>query len=99
MPYRPQCNGQYECFNSTLISMIGTLPTETKITWQEHLPTLIHAYNSICSNATGFSPFYLMYGGQPMLPINVQFGVRTPDSFFHITWLYSKAPEKIRMGI
>ena len=38
-PYRPQCNGQCECFNSTLISMIGTLPTETKIKFAR---TIIH---------------------------------------------------------
>ena len=59
--------------------MIGTLPIEAKIIWQEHLPTLVHAYNSSLSNATGFSQFYLMYGIKPMLPIDVQFGVRTPD--------------------
>ena len=29
-PYRPQTNGQCECFNSTLISMIGTLPPTQK---------------------------------------------------------------------
>ena len=79
MPHRPQCNGQCEHFNSALISMIGTLPTEAKISWQEHLPTLVHAYNSSHSNATGFSPFYLMYGRKPNIPINFQFGVRTPD--------------------
>ena len=27
-PYRPQCNRQCEHFNITIISMIGTLPTE-----------------------------------------------------------------------
>ena len=59
--------------------MIGTLPTEAKIRWQEHLPTLVHAYNISCANTTGFSPFYLLYHRQPMLPINVQFGVRTPN--------------------
>ena len=78
-PYRPQCNGQCECFNVTLISMIGTLQTEAKINWQEQLPTLVHVYNCSHSNATGFSPFYLMFGRHPMLPIDVQFGVRTPD--------------------
>ena len=79
MPYRPQGNGQCECFNSALISMIGTLPTEAKIRWQEHLPTFVHAFNSSHSNTTGFSPFYLMYGTHPVLPNAVQFGVRTPD--------------------
>ena len=78
-PYRPQYNGQCECFNATLISMIGTLPTEAKINWQEQLSTLVHAYNCSHLNAKGFSPFYLMFGRHPMLPIDVQFGVRTPD--------------------
>ena len=59
--------------------MIGTLPMEAKINWQEHLPTLVHAYNCSKSNATGFSPFSLMFGRHPMLPINEQLGVRTPD--------------------
>ena len=78
-PYRPQCNGQYECFNATLMSVIGTLPTEAKINWQEQLPILVHAYNCSHLNVTGFSHFYLMLGRQSMLPINMQFGVLTPD--------------------
>ena len=28
--YRPQTNGQCECFNATLISMLGTLPPNAK---------------------------------------------------------------------
>ena len=59
--------------------MIGSLPIEVKIKWQEQLPTLVHAYNCCHSNATGFSPYYLLYRRQPMLPIDVHFGVRTPD--------------------
>ena len=60
--------------------MIGTLPTEAKISWQEQLSTLVHAYNCSHSNATGFSPFYWIFGRHPMLPIDEQFGVRTPDT-------------------
>ena len=78
-PYRPQCNRQCEHFNATLISMIGPLTTEAKINWQEQIPTLVHAYNCSHSNAAGFSSFYLMYGRHPMLPIDIQFGVQTPD--------------------
>ena len=59
--------------------MIGTLPTEAKINWQEQLPNLVHAYNYSHSNVTGFCPFYLLYGRQPMLPIDVQFGVWAQD--------------------
>ena len=59
--------------------MIGTLPTGVKLHWQEQLSTLVHAYNCSHLNAMGFSPFYLMFGRHPMLPIDEQFGVRTPD--------------------
>ena len=60
-----------------LISMIGTLPTVAKSNWKEQLSTLVHAYNCSHSNAMGFSPFYVMFGRHPMLPIDVQFGVGT----------------------
>ena len=43
--YHPQTNGQCECFNVTLISMLGTLPKKPKSTWMEQVPTLVHAYN------------------------------------------------------
>ena len=46
-PYRPQTNGQCGKFNSTLINMIGTLPVELKQNWQDHVNTLVHAYNCI----------------------------------------------------
>ena len=69
------CNRRCECFNATLILMIDTLPTEAKINWQEQLSTLVHAYNCSHLNATGFSPFYLMFGRHPMLSIDIQFGV------------------------
>ena len=60
-PYRPQTNGQCEKFNSTLINMIGTLPSKLKYNWQEHVNTLVHAYNCMDTTATNFSPHYLMF--------------------------------------
>ena len=59
--------------------MRGTLPTEAKFNCQEQLSTLVHGYNWGHLNATGFSPFYLMFGKHPMLPIYIQFGVRSLD--------------------
>ena len=40
---------------------------------------LVHAYNCTRSNVTGFSPYFPMYGRQPMLPIDTELSVQTPD--------------------
>ena len=72
--YHLQMNGQCECFNVTLISMLGTLPEKPKSTSREQIPTLVHAYNCTRNNATGFSPYYLMFGCKPHLSIDLIFG-------------------------
>ena len=74
-PYHPQTNGQCEGFNSTLINMLGTLPKEKKSEWKNHIGTLVHAYNCTQNSATGFSPYYLMFGRQPHLPVDMALGL------------------------
>ena len=74
--YHPQTNGQCKCFHSdtTLINMLGTLPEKPKSTWREQVPTLVHTYNCTRNNATGFSPYYLMFGCKLHLPIDLIYG-------------------------
>ena len=43
------------------------------------LPMLVHVYNCSRSNATGFSPYYLMYGQKPPLLVNLYFGTQNAD--------------------
>ena len=74
-PYHLQTNGQCERFNSTLINMLGTLPKEKKSVWKNHVGTLVHAYNCTRNSATGFSPYYLMFGRQPCLLVDVALGL------------------------
>ena len=77
--YHPQTNGQCECYNATLINMMGTLPEKPKSTWREQVPTLVHAYNCTRNNVTGFSSYYLMFGRKPHLTIDILFGTNTAD--------------------
>ena len=77
--YHPQTDGQCECFNATLINVLGTLPEKPKCTWREQVPTLVYAYNCTRNNATGFSPYYLMFGRKPHLPNDILSGTNTAD--------------------
>ena len=72
-PIPPTTNGQCECFNSTLLNMLGTLNPEQKKDWKSHVPAMVHAYNCSKNAATGFSPYYLLFGREPRLPVDVEF--------------------------
>ena len=90
MPYSSEGNGSCKRFNQTLISMLGTLPEEFKIEWTNYVNTLTYAYNCTRNNVTGFSPYYLLYGRHPLLPIDIEFGVMTPDLSETVTLKYVK---------
>ena len=94
MPYRPEGNGSCERFNRTLISMLGTLPDDFKSKWSQHISTLVYAYNCTCGNATGFSPYYLLYGRHPLLPIDIEFGVFVPELSEVITYKHVQELKK-----
>ena len=86
--YHPQTNGQCEHFNATLISMLGTLPKNPQSTWREQVPTLVYAYNCTRNSVIGFSPYYLMFGHKPHLPIDLIFRTNLADlKGNHITYI------------
>ena len=76
-PYHLETNGQCECFYVTLVGMLGTFPTHAKRNWQEWIATLPHAYNCTVSSVTGFKPYFLMFGGTPKIPLDVEMGSYT----------------------
>ena len=75
-PYHPKTNGQCEHFNSTLLNMLGTLTSEQQKDWKNHVSAMVHAYNCTRNAATGFSPYYLLFGREPWLPVDIEFGLQ-----------------------
>ena len=63
-----------ELFNRTLLSMLATLASDQPFDWEDHLHPLCLAYNTSVHSTTGHTPFYLMFGRQARMPIEVMYG-------------------------
>ena len=82
-PYHPQSNSSAKRVHQMLQQMIGKLDLEHRWKWLVHLGSVLIAYNATRSLVTGFSPYYLMFGRRPWLPIDLLFPTRWEHNLTH----------------
>jgi len=75
-PYHPQRDGLVERANRTIQTTLATAIDE-KDEWEECLPKVCLAYNTSEHSATGFAPFYMMFGQQANMPLDRMYGTPT----------------------
>jgi transposase InsO family protein len=74
----PMTNGQVERTNGMILQ--GLKPriyndlNKFGKRWIEELPSVVWSLRTTTSRATGFSPFFLVYGAEAILPTNLEYG-------------------------
>ena len=76
-PRYPQCNGQAETINKTVLDGLKKRLDAKKGRWAEELEGVLWSHRTTPRRATGETPFTLVYGTECMIPTEVEFpGVR-----------------------
>ena len=68
-PYHPASNGRIEGFHAFLKACISK-HISPQLEWDDLVPLACAAYNFICNEHSKESPFFLMFGRDPVLPLN-----------------------------
>ena len=76
-PYHPQCDGQVERMNRTLIELLKLNVDNPTENWDLELGLTLMAYRSAVQSSTGYTPFYLLYGREMRLPLDIIY--RSPN--------------------
>ena len=94
-PYHPKTNGAIKIVHQTLRRMIAKMDPDKRAKWPSYLGPILIAYNTTMSLITGYLPYFLMFGCQPRLPVDLLFRtVRQDENSWttdeYITSLYDK---------
>ena len=71
-PYHPQENGQVESNNKFIEGILTKTVANHRRNWAEKLLEVLWAYRTTWRNTTGFSPYELVYGKNPLFPIEFE---------------------------
>jgi len=77
--YHPACNAACERMHRTLNTLLGKVISERQNDWSEHLPYVAAAIRASPSDATGYSPNFLMFSREVNTPADIAYGLVSPE--------------------
>ncbi|XP_033138902.1 uncharacterized protein LOC117131538, partial [Brassica rapa] len=77
----PQTDGQTEVVNRTLGTLLRAIIKKNLKSWEDCLPHCEFAYNHAVHSATKFSPFEIVYGFNPISPLDL---IPLPEFWIHL---------------
>jgi hypothetical protein len=67
----PQTDGQTEVVNRTLTTLLRAIMSKNLKHWERALPHVEFAYNRSVHSTTAYSPFEIVYGFNPLTPLDI----------------------------
>jgi len=89
--YHTQTDGQIEMVNRTLDQMLKCMIAKNPREWEDVLPHVEFAYNRVVHSITSYSPFVVVYGFNPLTPLDL-FPLHT-----HEAWTCKDGEERSKM--
>jgi len=69
-PYYPQANGQVESSNKIIEAILTKTIASHRRDWAARLPEALWAYRTTWRSTTGYSPYQLVFGKEPIFTID-----------------------------
>lgn len=67
--------------------MLETLNPNQKHDWKSHVATMEHAYNCTRHDTTGMSPYYLLFGREPQIPVDIIFDLNKSEKILNTKYI------------
>ena len=90
--YRPQTNGAVEAANKNIKRILRKM-IETSRDWSEKFPFALWAYRTSFRTSIGVSPYFLVYGMEAVLPVEIEMGslrVTLKQQISEAEWVQSR---------